>query len=103
MRTQVPSLASLSRLRIWCCHEQQFMWCRSQTWLRSGVAVAVAQVSSAALIPALELPEAMGVTQKTNKQKSKAGKDSKQGNSGVSEAGNCKWTFWALLPTMNQQ
>ena len=27
MRTQVQSLASLSELRIWCCHE---LWCRSQ-------------------------------------------------------------------------
>jgi len=31
MRMWVPSLASLSGLRIWCCHE---LWCRSQTWLR---------------------------------------------------------------------
>ena len=38
MRTQVPSLASLSGLRIWCCHE---LWCRSQTWLGSGIAVAL--------------------------------------------------------------
>ena len=40
MRLQVPSLASLSGLRIQrCCG----LWCRSQTWLRSGVAVAVVQ------------------------------------------------------------
>ena len=38
----VRSLASLSGLRIHCCHE---LWCRSQTWLGSGVAVAVAQAS----------------------------------------------------------
>ena len=38
MRTQVWSLALLSRLRIWHCPE---LWCRSQTWLESGVAVAV--------------------------------------------------------------
>ena len=38
MRLQVLSLASLSGLKIRCCHE---LWCRSQTQLRSGVAVAV--------------------------------------------------------------
>ena len=39
MRVQVPSLASLSGLRIQPCRE---LWCRSQTWLRSGMAAAVA-------------------------------------------------------------
>ena len=43
MRTQVRSLASLSGLRIKRCHE---LWCRSQLWLRSSVAVAVAQVGN---------------------------------------------------------
>ena len=43
MRMRVPSLASLSGLRIWHCHE---LTCRSQTWLRSHVAVAVVQASS---------------------------------------------------------
>ena len=38
MRTQVQSLASLSGLRIRCCHE---LWCRSHMRLGSGVAVAV--------------------------------------------------------------
>ena len=38
MRTQVRSLASLSGLRIWCCHE---LWCRSQMQLGFSVAVAV--------------------------------------------------------------
>jgi len=42
MRTQVRSLASLSGLRIQCCRE---LWCRSQMWLGSGIAVAVAQDS----------------------------------------------------------
>ena len=41
MRLWVRSLASLSGLRIWRCHE---LWCRSQTHLRSDVAVAVAVV-----------------------------------------------------------
>ena len=36
MRLWVPSLASLSGLRIWRCWE---LWCRSQTWLGSGLAV----------------------------------------------------------------
>ena len=38
MRTWVRSLAFLSGLRIRCCHE---LWCRLQTWLGSGLAVAV--------------------------------------------------------------
>ena len=37
MRMQVRSLAWLSGLRIWRCHE---MWCGLHTWLGSGVAVA---------------------------------------------------------------
>ena len=36
----VQPQASLSGLRIQCCHE---LWCRSQTWLRSSIAVAVVQ------------------------------------------------------------
>jgi len=39
MRMQVRSLASLSGLRIWFCHELR---CRSRTWLTSRVAVIVA-------------------------------------------------------------
>ena len=39
---QVRSLASVSGLRILCCHE---LWCRSQARLRSQVAVAVVQAS----------------------------------------------------------
>ena len=39
MRTQVQSLALLSGLRIWLCHE---LWYRLQMWLGCGVAVAVA-------------------------------------------------------------
>ena len=38
MTTQVQSLASLNGLKIWRCHE---LWCRSQNWLGSHVAVAV--------------------------------------------------------------
>jgi len=39
VRMRVPSLASLRGLRIQRCHE---LWCKSQMWLRSRVAVAVA-------------------------------------------------------------
>ena len=39
MRWRVQSLASLSGSRIWRCCE---LWYRSQTWLRSGIDVAVA-------------------------------------------------------------
>ena len=38
LRMQVQSLASLSGLGTRRCHE---LWCRSQMWLGSGVAVAV--------------------------------------------------------------
>ena len=38
LRLWVQYLASLSRLRIWCCRE---LWCKSQMQLRSGVAVAM--------------------------------------------------------------
>ena len=43
MRTQVRSLASLSALRIQRCHE---LWCKLQTRLGSGIAVAVAVAGS---------------------------------------------------------
>ena len=43
MRLQVRSLASLSGLRSRRCRE---LWCRSQTRLRSDVAVAVAEAGS---------------------------------------------------------
>ena len=39
MRLQLWSPSSLSGVRIWHCRE---LWCRSQTWLRSRVAVALA-------------------------------------------------------------
>ena len=38
MRLRVRFLALFSGLRVWCCRE---LWCRLQTWLGSGVAVAV--------------------------------------------------------------
>ena len=39
MTLQVCSLALLSELGIWRCHK---LWCRSQMWLGSGIAVALA-------------------------------------------------------------
>ena len=42
-RLRVWFLASLSGLRIWHCHD---LWCRSQMWLGSGDAVALALASS---------------------------------------------------------
>ena len=55
---EVPSLASLSGLRSRHCHE---LWHRSQRWLRSHVAVAVAQPAPTAPIQPLawELPYAV--------------------------------------------
>ena len=43
MRLQFPSLVLLIGLTIWSCLE---LWCRSQTWFRSDVAVAVASSCS---------------------------------------------------------
>ena len=43
MRTRVPSLASFNGLRVWLFCE---LWYRSQTWLRSCVAVAVVLAGS---------------------------------------------------------
>ena len=50
MRMQVWSLASLIVLRIQSCRE---LWCRSQTWLRSRDAVALAGSYSSNLTPSL--------------------------------------------------
>ena len=52
MRMQVLSLASLSGLRIQCCHE---LWYRSQSQLVSGVAVVKAGSCSSYLAPSLGL------------------------------------------------
>ena len=47
MRISVPSLASLSGLRICCCCE---LWCRLQTWLGPNVAMAVTRPAAVTLI-----------------------------------------------------
>ena len=64
MRTWVWSLASLSGLRIWCCHE---LWCRLQKWFGSHVAVAVVWAGSciSSLTPSL------GTSMQENKTKPK--------------------------------
>ena len=64
----VRSLASLSGLRIWHCHNP---CCRSQMQLRSHVAVAVAQACSCScnLTPGWERPYVIGVALKTKENR----------------------------------
>ena len=66
LRLQVQSLALLSGLRIQHCHE---LWCRSQTWLKSGIAVLWCRPAAVAPIRPLawEPPYAVGVTLKRKK------------------------------------
>ena len=69
MRLQARSLALLTELRIWRYYE---LWCRSQMWLGSGVAVALAQAGgySSNWTPAWEPPHAAGAAlEKTESQK----------------------------------
>ena len=63
-------MASLSGLKIWCCHE---LWCRSQTKLGSDVAVAVvyAVICSSDSTPSWELSYALGAVLKNKKQQQK--------------------------------
>ena len=70
MRLWVQSLASLSGLRIWRCHE---LWCRLQTRLGSGIAVAVVQAHgySSDLIPSLGTSTCHGCGPKNQKKKKK--------------------------------
>ena len=62
MRIQVQSLAWLSGLNIQHCHKLQ---CRSQMWLRSCIAVAVALIRPLAQ----QLPYAAGTAIKRKKEK----------------------------------
>ena len=65
----VRSLASLSGLRIWHFSE---LWGRSQTRLRSGVAVAVVQAAAAPIGPlAWERPYATGAALKRQRENRK--------------------------------
>ena len=68
MRTWVQSLASLSWLRIWHCHE---LWCRLQARLRSGVAVAVMGSYSSYSTPSLGTSICCGSGPKKTKRKRK--------------------------------
>ena len=67
MRMRVRSLTSLSGLRIHCCHE---LWCRSQMWL--GSSVAVYRHRPAAVAPiwplAWEVPYGIGAGLKKKKK-----------------------------------
>ena len=68
MRTQVQSQALLSGLRIWRFCE---LWGRSQMWLRSGVALAVAWAIATAPIQPLawEFPYAADVAIRRKQRK----------------------------------
>ena len=71
MRMWVWSLALISGLRIWSCHE---LWCRLYTWLRSGLAMAVAKAGSCRsnLTPSLGTSicfHKKQIKQKTNQKK----------------------------------
>ena len=70
MRTWVRFLVSLSGLRIQCCHE---LWCRLQTWLRSGVAVLWCRLAAVAPTqpPAWERPYATSTALKKKRKKKK--------------------------------
>lgn len=70
MRTQVQSLATLSRLRIWHYCELR---CRRKTRLRFGIAVAVAQTSicTSDSTPSLELPHTLGTALRKKQKKNK--------------------------------
>ena len=71
MRTRVLSLAPLSGLRIWYCRE---LWCRSQKWLRSRIAMALAWAGgcSSNWIPSLGTSTCHGCSpKKTERQKRK--------------------------------
>ena len=72
MRTWVQSLASLSGLRIWRCHE---LWFRPQMRLRSGVAVAVAGCCSSDSIPSLETSVCLRCGSKKKKETNKQTKN----------------------------
>ena len=64
MRMQVPSLTSISGLRIWHSCE---LWCRSQVWLGSGMAVASSCISDST--PSLGTSTCHGAALKRKKKK----------------------------------
>ena len=74
-RMQVQFLVLLSGLRIQHYHE---LWCRLQTWLRSCLAVAVANSTAPIKPPAWESPYDMAAALKSKKKKKKPNKQKKQ-------------------------
>ena len=72
MRLRVRSLASLSGLRIWHGRE---LWCRSQTRLGPGMAVAVAGSNSSNWTPSLEISICCRCSPKKTKKKKKKKKE----------------------------
>ena len=70
MRMKAGSLASLSGLRVQHCRE---LWCRSQMWLGSGFAVAMAVMAVAAQMQSLaqELPYAESAAHKKKRKREK--------------------------------
>ena len=84
MRMWVHSLASLSGLRIQGCCEP---WCRSQTWLESGlvVAVAVAGSCSSSSTPSLENSICCMFNPKKDKKKTKPQKIICYGNERINK------------------
>ena len=86
-RTQVRSLVSLSRLRIRHCCE---LWCRSQTQLGSGVAVAVAGSCGSGLTPSLETCVLLGCgPKKTKREREEEGREC-----GPEQARSVKFQSW---------
>ena len=73
MRLQVQSLALISGLRIWHCHE---LWCRSQTQLSSSMAAAVAPLGPLAWEP----PYATDAAVKRKKAQKKVHRSSCRGS-----------------------
>ena len=70
----VRSLALLSVLRIWRCHD---LWCRLQMWLGSGGAVAMAQADgySSNWTPSLETSICLGSSPRNSKKTKKKKKN----------------------------
>ena len=85
MRLQVPSLASLSGLRVQRCRD---LWCKMR--LRSGVAVAVAQARSCSSNSTLSLGTSICCACIPKKHKNKKIKSYME--SGLTHANYCIWS-----------
>ena len=93
MRTWVPSLASLSGVRLWRCHELR---CRSPTRLRSGVAAAVAVAGSCSSSSTPSLGTSIGFGCGPNQTEKYKTKQNKNHNGGG--AGPQSWTHSGMRP-----